>query len=343
MHPHSSRSALLALISLTTMAIPAASQEATGACCYGIGGTTWELGCLDDLTEEECNAMPPLTQWSPGEPCDLSPPGIPERCCACMVNPDCNDGNACTADSCDGCWCTNTPIPDCPPIGSCCYGIAGPIEAAGCLENATEEECEAMPPIALWNALPCHGGPIEGCCACLDNADCNDGDACTIDRCERECVCTNTPIATWHRETECCDPLSGARCTPTAGGVCEAAVCSLGQDTYGLRGVCVSIVKAAGERCSGEGDGDPCTYNDRCSGGGPDDCTGIPVSEQEIPCSTNEECGAATGLIAAYCSHGLCRCDALSIPATSEWGLAVMALALLIGLKLWVIFPNSVR
>ena len=72
----------------------------TGKCCYKVGvcDEPDELCCEDDLTLAECMALPgPHTDpvIVPDETCDV------EGCIECLTAFDCNDGNACTDDSCD--------------------------------------------------------------------------------------------------------------------------------------------------------------------------------------------------------------------------------------------------
>ena len=112
-----------------TITVPAA-----GSCCFGLG--TPGEGCLDDVTECECNTQPAPRVFHPNQPC---PPGgapctndcnanmIPDHCDIDCALPGCNVPG-CTAPGCNnpGCRqsedCDNDGIPDeCCPDG---IGIA---------------------------------------------------------------------------------------------------------------------------------------------------------------------------------------------------------------------------
>jgi len=198
------------------------------------------------------------------------------------------------------------------PTGSCCFGIGTP--GAGCIDDQTQAQCSARPAVNQFSAGgSCQNPPTdEGCCACLTNADCNDGDACTNDTCGN-CICSNVNVASWDAAGgECCDATSGAQCTPSVDSTCETSACA-SQDARGGRGACVQTPIADGSACTGddcgasstEGDGNPCTFNDICTGGV---CEGTSVNDAAIACSTDTECAAAS-CSAASCVGGLCNCS----------------------------------
>jgi hypothetical protein len=188
------------------------------------------------------------------------------------------------------------------PTGSCCYDL-GP--AGQCADGVTQSECIAL-----------EGGPICASCfqpnvlcadrecpSCLTNADCNDNDLCTNDICTAA-VCSNPPVASWDQLTECCDAATGAQCTPMDPNTCANAACSLPPN----RGTCAVTPVPAGQPCKGDGDDNPCTFNDVCDGTGADTCMGTDVNGQMIPCTTDADCLLATGLSAASCVSGFCNC-----------------------------------
>src|SRR2546430_8059745 len=84
----------------------------------------------------------------------------------CTTATDCNDRNACTADSCSAGVCSYTPIAGCKLCTT----------AADCNDGnvCTTDAC---------NAGVCPRTPIAGCTPCATAADCNDQNACTTATC----------------------------------------------------------------------------------------------------------------------------------------------------------------
>ena len=128
----------------------------------------------------------------------------PENCAGGVCQPGpplfCDDGNACTDDSCDpGSGCENTPI-DCDDGDAC-----------------TDDSCDS--------GGGCVNAPI----------DCDDGDACTDDSCDPGSGCVNAPIVpccgngVQEPPGEECDPPGvfcdincQLVCSPDAGSCCAA-------------------------------------------------------------------------------------------------------------------------
>ncbi len=112
---------------------------------------------------------------------------------SCQVNPSlCDDGNACTSDSCgangqcahdavscdDGNACT---VDQCDPATGC---SAAANDGAACDDGngcTSGDEC---------SGATCEGAPIAGCC--LTSGDCSDDNPCTVDACGSG-SCTNEP------------------------------------------------------------------------------------------------------------------------------------------------------
>ncbi len=143
----------------------------------------------------------------------------------CVTAPvSCNDRDACTADSCDpSMGCLNTEISaSCDDSDLCTTDSCDP--SLGCVNatmscddgnECTAESCDSMTgcssvPVAM--GTPCDrglGACLNGVCeavACSSDANCNDSDACTMDRCDlSNNMCVNTDI------TASCD--DGNACT----------------------------------------------------------------------------------------------------------------------------------
>jgi len=182
------------------------------------------------------------------------------------------------------------------PCGNCCFGVGTPTD--GCVNNLSKTECDAQPAAAIFTAGgACVNPPTaDGCCACLTNSDCNDGDACTTDVCN-SCVCSNTPKTTWDQIAECCDSATGAETTLGCADQCEAAVCSL-PGNHGSAG----CNARTGLACN---DNNPCTYSDLCGAAPYPNCHGIDANT--VVCTTSADCELTTG-VPYNCVNGLCEC-----------------------------------
>ena len=113
--------------------------------------------------------------------------------CVNTPNIDCDDGDACTDDSCDPATgtCVNTPNIDCDDGDAC-----------------TDDSCD----------------PATGTCVNTPNFDCDDGDACTDDSCNPATgLCEHGASPSCDDQDECtddsCDPATGA-CVNTDNGQC---------------------------------------------------------------------------------------------------------------------------
>jgi len=191
------------------------------------------VACNVDTAATVCNDSNPCTADSCSESgtCTHSP--ISEASCGdgdvcngneiCQSgvcaggNPlSCDDGDACTADSCDsadGCLHTTVSCDDANPCtADSCDAISG------CAHTLIEgcQACQSNAECSDGNA--CNGEEIcaEGVCASGTALSCNDGNACTRDTCNTETGCVNAAIegcqaCNVESETGVCDDDS--RCT----------------------------------------------------------------------------------------------------------------------------------
>jgi hypothetical protein len=192
------------------------------------------------------------------------------------------------------------------PVGKCCYGIG--TGGAGCEDALTQGECAEKAAPYVWGMGEfCDNPPSDdGCAECLEDADCHEvpaDDKCTNDTCDGNLICHNDPIPAWNQATECCDAATGDTCVPTPDNVCQTAACSLAD----MRGVCVNTSIPEGDPCTGEGDDNPCTYDDICAAD--ESCSGTDVNSQMISCVDDAECQTITGLTAPTCVSGICDCS----------------------------------
>ena len=198
-----------------------------------------------------------------------------EKCVAgkCFggVVPNCDDGIACTVDSCN-------EVDDCVhktdntlcPQGQKCVQSSWYDEPEGCVECTLYSECN--------DSNPCTTDSCDyavGKCAHTNNtATCNDGNACTTnDKCNAG-FCAGAS-ATCNDSNECtvdsCDPISGCKFTAFTGGgtlTCGVGVCvvTVNKCLAGVKQTCVAKVPSA----------------EACGNGLDDDCDGA-VDEGCVP------------------------------------------------------------
>ena len=255
-----------------------------------------------------------------------------EGVCAGGLPPDCDDGDICTADSCDpliGCVSAADP-------GACDDGLvctddicqnnqcANPVQAFFCLieqtcvpAGATNPgdacgQCEPSTAIESWTLLEdgiqCGAGKVcfEG--ACCDHAQNCAGKECGDDDCGG--VCGNCPADSSCQDGLCvagpCEPAcQGKECGDDGcGGECGQCPAS---SFCAAQGVCVCVPECAEKQCGPDGCGDECgqcpegwgCQNGICVEGGCDtDCVGKECGD--------DGCGGSCG----DCDDGLfCTTD----------------------------------
>src|SRR5438477_6471677 len=130
---------------------------------------------------------------------------------ACTTAADCDDGNACTTDSCDAGACAYATIADCVPCTTAAdcndrnpcttdtcsaNGVCEHVAQEGCIPCATAADCDDRNPCttdACGAAGSCQISAIPGCQRCDTAADCEDGNPCTTDGCTGS-VCGHTDV-----------------------------------------------------------------------------------------------------------------------------------------------------
>ena len=231
-----------------------------------------------------------------GEDADVAAPP------ACVTGGSCDDGNACTVDSCDkllGCTHANS-------TASCSDGDActsGDVCAGGTCASGSEVKC--TDDSACTNDV-CDA--VKGCTHPFNTASCDDGNACTSgDACSSgQCkggsatVCSDNNVCTddsCNSDTGCKFTNNTASCEDgdacTSGELCSGGKCSGGTKKVCIAkddchdagtcdsttGICSSIPKNDGTACS---DGLACTTGDACKGGA---CVG-----SAVVCSAQDQC-----------------------------------------------------
>jgi len=190
---------------------------------------------------------------------------------------DCDDGNPCTADTCDealrACKNTMVPVP----------GAEG-LQVGDSCSNGLDDDCDGLADRA-----------DPDCIQCTQDSQCNDSNPCTEDRCQNG-LCSNQNLS----DGSICDDglyctvddaCSAGICTGQArdcsplADQCNSAICDENQDA------CCRLPRADGTLCD---DGLFCTVGDSCQGGqcrasprdcdDHDSCTADSCSESEQKC-----------------------------------------------------------
>ena len=248
-----------------------------------------------------------------GETCDED-----GQTCICMGDADCDDGEPCTGtDSCvDGACVFNDDAP-CTDEGQICNpfnpDVCGCTADIGC-DNGIF--CDGQETCFLDTGQcndgtgdPCEGVPCNesaGVCGCQTDGDCDDEDVCngveaciiSTGKCEAGIAldCTDGVSCTVNE----CDPETGCVNTPDDAVCDDGDVCTL--DSCDAVEDCVNDAEAAdGTTCD---DGVVCTVEDACVSGM---CAGLPddgLCDNLFFCDGMEICDVLDA-----CQDGLPACD----------------------------------
>ena len=311
-----------------------------GECQAGAGGCA-PTPLQDGTTCSDSNPCTGPDQCLAGE-CA----GPAQQAC-CQVDLDCEDGNACTVDSCEvgSGVCTNDPAPmqgqgcedgkwctvedACTAAGSC-VGEPRVCQGNECAAGVCDEQASACGEEPLVDGTPCTddgSGCTDdickaGACAHPNNASaCDDGEGCTFNDGCHGGVCAGTPY-------DCDDEHACTLRTCLGDGTCEEV---LEPETCFIEGECRSsgepspidpcmvcdpdqsptswVAGADGVACAG--DGDPCT-DDVCQLGVCEHPHNAASCNDGNACTTGDACAAGTCAGKVYvCDDGLpCTTDA---------------------------------
>lgn len=146
----------------------------------------------------------------------------------CNTPLDCDDGHACTIDSCDvNHRCIYDEIDEMCPDGQVCEAGRGCVSTASCSSDGDcDDSIECTIDRCQVGGLCAHT-PVDARCGdgetcertrgcvtpsgCSSDAECDDGIACTQDTCRADRTCSHVPL------DELCDMAAGERCSPTSG------------------------------------------------------------------------------------------------------------------------------
>lgn len=308
---------LLCTLGACTQATPQAPGTAIGDGDAAVGDLQTADAAAMDATAADTAPPPATDAATPAPPADASnDEAAPDDRQPDCGPGDCDDGNPCTQDRCDGSRCRHDPLPDDSACddGNACNGDetcqAGSCTPGGPLDcdddNPCTEDCDPMlgcSPRPLTDGTgcaddnPCNGEETCQAGQCTQGADldCDDGEACTEDSCQPAvgCVHASLPEGTdCDRDGDVCtgvDRCTLGRCTSAA----EPLVCDDGNDctldTCDPVSGCDATAVLDSRACN---DGDPCTEGTLCTastcGGGTNACQ----------CGAGQSCDSPP---AAYC------------------------------------------
>jgi hypothetical protein len=268
-------------------------------CSQGVCKGTGTLNCGDNdpCTDDLCDAVKGCFNPFNTAPCEDGSKCTEKDTCAagkCIPGPApvCDDGNVCTADSCDptlGCQfkANNLPCDDknaCTTKDTCkdtkCVGGPAPIcdDKNGC----TDDSCL----------------PDFGCVYIYNSAPCDDGNACTAkDVCTDGSCKSGAPLACDDKNpctTDSCDPATGCLFANNTLPCDDGNACTTG-DTCAA-GKCVGVAAVCDDK-------NPCT-NDSC-----DPATGCVYVNNTAPCDDASKCTEKDTCTGGKCVGAVVNCD----------------------------------
>jgi len=316
--------------------------DGTETCQNGVCTESPDLDCDDNnaCTTDTCNPSTGCVHTMAADGTSCSDNNICnglEFCqsgyCAPGTNLICDDGDACTIDTChpvSGCQYAQAPdgtnCPDsnrCNGDETCQSGVCVDGPDLNCDDNnvCTSDSCNPM--------TGCIHSPAQEGLSCSDNnvcngletcqggicrsggpLDCDDGDDCTFESCHPidGCQYTPAPDGTACGDNKDCTGSNSCQngvCVPGSGAVCDDGnACTSDQCIPGTG--CVYDDLPDSTPCH---DGNPCTTNDICQSG---ICAGTAVDcNDNNPC-TEDSCDLASGCVhtpladGTGCGGGVC-------------------------------------
>ena len=259
-------------------------------CDMGTCAGPQDLLCDDDnaCTQDGCDPAAGCTFASaPGECDDENACTTGDVCtqgkCKATGIIDCDDDNSCTTDACDvDAGCVSLPIEGdcedgdlCTSGDYCDGGVCKPGVAVVCDDGkvCTDDSCNsALGCVANHNQADCDDGNActtgdicaEGECTGPEEFDCNDNNVCTDDSCNPYLGCVNAFNQEPCSDNDACTENDGCllgECQPGEPLVCsDGNVCT--DDTCDAQKGCEFVLNLV--PCD---DGDACTVDDSCANG----------------------------------------------------------------------------
>ena len=270
-----------------------ACQESGTQWLCAFGNPVGDQCCLSDL---DCPTEVPR--------CHAALPGGRPFCAQCLTDLACDDGLACTADSCVDGQCLPSPLGECGSDQDCddgdlCTQDSCAQDACTCVHQrlqgccTTDLQCDDADPCTIQSCLGhvCRYGPrFLGQVCCTDDSVCTTPNPCFQGACFKDpkadagyCVVTPNPLA-----TGCCDSTQDC----DDGNACTIDACS-------AEGLCSNQPREACCRFASEcDDGDPCS-RDLCVANA---CRHGPLLPGQDCCATDADCQPEPG----SCVLGTC-------------------------------------
>ncbi|MFQ5462059.1 MAG: immunoglobulin domain-containing protein [Phycisphaerae bacterium] len=145
---------------------------------------------------------------------DLSAPGT----LTVITAASCDDGNACTLDSCAAATCTNTDV---TPVGMCCDPVGGGLTAIDDGDACTQDVCQADGSVDHFPSFD----PLTQCCDSSSGQVVliDDANACTTDTCQADGSVSH--VDNFDAGVDCCDPVDGVLQPIDDGNSCTDDLC----------------------------------------------------------------------------------------------------------------------
>ncbi|MCB9651546.1 MAG: hypothetical protein H6730_33870 [Deltaproteobacteria bacterium] len=219
-------------------------------------------------------------------------------CGICQADADCDDGNACTADTCDlgAHVCRHAPVAGTCDDQDLC--TTGDTCSDGVCRGQPAVTCDSPPGPCFEAAGRCDPG--TGTCAyttSVAGAPCTDDNRdCTLDVCDGNGACTHddAPAGTACQDGDLCTYADVCDGNGTCGGTAltctdAAGVCGANRSCDGTPR-CVETFPGPAVSCD---DGNACSFSDGCNGAG--GCQGTTYSCNDGDLCTQDTCDGQGG------------------------------------------------
>jgi len=212
---------------------PGSVEFITGACCTIESGTAF---CDNGVTSNACTPGGtfngrPVTQYHSGDTCESGN----FECPSCQSNADCDDGNACTNDSCNLATSICSNVNNFNPTTQCCNPATGVKLTINDGDVCTADSCNSLTGAVTNDPAGASGDP------CDDGFGCTHSDACDGINSQADGGCIGDDA----NDDECTDDGD------CLAGTCDLATgfCACSEDTP----LCVNFLDDADNNCYAAG------------------------------------------------------------------------------------------